>query len=253
MYLPRVVRGIATARRRQSMKPIRETDLFEPLRQWLEAGGYTVRAEVKHCDIAARRGEDVVLIEMKRSLTLDLLIQAVARQEADASVYVAVPRPADEGKRWRDATRVLKRLELGLLVVCLDTVLPRVEVRFHPVESVRRKRGAVTRALLTEMDGRSFNLNVGGQNKLPVMTAYREQALTVAAALEASGPAAPAVLRNAGAPAKTGAILYANHYGWFERLGKGLYALTEAGRAALEEYPELIAALRGALRPPEQA
>lgn len=229
------------------MRPIRETDLFDPLRRWLESGGYTVHAEVKHCDIAARRGDELVLVEMKRAITLDLLLQAVARQEVHASVYVAVPRPESENKRWRQAMRLLRRLELGLLVVCLDTALPRVEVRFHPIEYERQKRAAATRALLTEMGGRTLNLNVGGQTRRPMMTAYREQALAVAAALERTGPTAPRVLRKMGTSAKTLSILRTNCYGWFERIERGVYALSGEGRAALAAYPDLVAAIRGAL------
>jgi hypothetical protein len=35
-----------------------------------------------------------------------------------------------------------------------------------------------------------------------------------------------------------GKILLGNVYGWFERVEKGVYALTEAGVAALQRWPQ---------------
>lgn len=226
---------------------IKEADLYPHLKAWLEANGYTVHAEVKDCDIAAEKDGQLVLVEMKRNVNLDLLLQVVRRQRADASVYAAVPAPRTGGRRWRELMRLLGRLEAGLILVYMESALPRVEVAFHPVEQKRRRDKGVTRALLTEMAGRSADRNVGGTNRRKLMTAYREQALHVAVALEKHGPAAPKTLRAAGTSAKTGPILLANHYGWFDRLGLGQYALNAAGRTALEEHADLTARLRAGL------
>ncbi len=232
------------------MARMREADLYPHLKAWLEANGYEAHAEVGGCDIAARKGGDLVLIEMKKSINLDLLLQIVQRQRAQASVYAAVPAPRLHDRRWRRLERLLKRLEAGLLLVHMESALPRVEVAFHPVEFARVKRGAETRAILREMAGRSFSVNVGGGTRRKLMTAYRESALAVAAALEAVGPCAPKALREYGAPEKAGDIVRGNVYGWFERLGKALYALTPAGRAALEEpeYAPLVAVLRRTMK-----
>ena len=69
---------------------------------------------------------------------------------------------------------------------------------------------------------------------MPIMTAYRQQALACAAAL-ARGPGRPRDLKGLipGAPK----ILLRNVYGWFVRQERGLYALTEQGRAALGRWP----------------
>ena len=37
------------------MTEFKETDLYEPIRAFLEEEGYQVQAEVKHCDIAAEK------------------------------------------------------------------------------------------------------------------------------------------------------------------------------------------------------
>jgi hypothetical protein len=66
------------------------------------------------------------------------------------------------------------------------------------------------------------------------MTAYRQRALICALALNA-GPKRPRDLRPAVPDA--GAILLNNVYGWFVAVSRGVYELTEAGRAALVRWP----------------
>jgi len=81
----------------------RETDLYGPINDYLTAQGYTVRSEVLGCDIAATKGEDLVVIELKRSFCISLLLQATQRQRVADSVYVAIPKPPDRERRarWR--------------------------------------------------------------------------------------------------------------------------------------------------------
>ncbi len=67
------------------------------------------------------------------------------------------------------------------------------------------------------------------------MTAYRQQALACAAAL-VDGPKRPRDLKAAAPDAPK--ILQGNVYAWFERVERGWYALTAAGRAALERWPQ---------------
>ena len=62
------------------------------------------------------------------------------------------------------------------------------------------------------------------------MTAYRQQALTCAAAMSAA-PQRPRDLKPSCPDAQK--ILHRNVYGWFERSERGVYGLTEAGRSAL--------------------
>lgn len=232
------------------MPPIRETDLYPPLKSWLEANGYEVHAEVGGCDVAAVKDGNLSLIEIKRTLNLDLLLQAVRRQKADAAVYAAIPAPRTGGRPWRERMRLLRRLEIGLILVYLDSALPRVELLFHPIQQKRVRSRAATRAFLTEISGRSKDLNTGGRNRGKLHTAYREEAIAVAAALELLGPTSPAALRTAGAGKKTGSILLSNHYGWFERQGVGRYALADAGKRALIEYADLVIAIRRQLVAP---
>lgn len=222
----------------------READMYPLLHGWLEANGYAVNAEVNGCDIAARKGGGLVVIEMKLRINLDLILQVAKRQEMADSVYAAVLAPETWDRRWRDLMRLLRRLEAGLVLVHMDSAAPRVEVEFHPVECSRRRDRIGERALLAEMNGRTLEMNVGGTTRRKRVTAYRESALLVAAGLENAGPCSPARLRGMGTGGKTGQILYDNHYGWFERLGKGKYGLTAAGKEGLEEFSLLADRLR---------
>jgi len=223
-------------------KPValKESDLYPPLKAWLEQNGYEVHGEVLNCDLAARRGLELVLIELKLAVNLELLLQLLRRQEAEAAVYAAVPAPKSmNSRRWRELTRLLKRLEVGLILIFTDSPRRRVEVAFHPLPPERRRRPKLTRAILAEMSGRSADRNCGGVSRRQIMTAYREKALAAAEALDQLGPSSPKAVRDKGVGPKAGDILRDNHYGWFERLGRGLYGLTEKGSLALKEYQGL--------------
>jgi hypothetical protein len=45
-------------------------------------------------------------------------------------------------------------------------------------------------------------------------------------------------------PDKTYSILYSNYYGWFEKLEKGIYFLTDKGKKEIEDFKELIEDIR---------
>lgn len=233
------------ARRRQQT-PFRETDLYAPVRDMLAAQGFVVRGEVNGCDLTAQRGDELVVVELKRSFGTSLLVQAADRQRLTDSVYVALPRPAEgiRTKRWRGILHLLRRLELGLILVALDSPGARVEIVFHPVPFDRRKQSGRRRAVLAEMDGRSGDHNPGGSARRKLMTAYRENALRIACCLERTGPSSPRRLRELGCGPKTGAILGSDFYGWFERVERGIYRLRPAGRAALDEFAAVTEGLR---------
>jgi hypothetical protein len=90
--------------------------------------------------------------------------------------------------------------------------------------------------LLEEHRRRRGDPALGGSSRTPVMTAYRQRALSCAAALR-QGPRRPRDLREAAPDAA--AILLRNVYGWFEREGRGVYRLAPAGAAALLRWTAL--------------
>ena len=107
----------------------RERDLYAPLKAHLEALGYAVKGEVGPADLVAVRDDaPPVVVELKRTLSLKLYHQALARLSLTDHVYIAVPAP--KGRQARriltDNTRMCRRLGLGFITVRPDG---RVEVR----------------------------------------------------------------------------------------------------------------------------
>jgi len=230
-----------------------ERELYAPIRDFLAAQGFEVRGEVAQCDIVATRGEELVAIELKRAFGIDVLLQAVRRQRFADSVYVALPKPRVSGreKRWRLCKSLLRQLELGLILVHDEAKPPFVEIVFHPLPYRRPRNAGQRRAALRETRGRSGDYNVGGAPAGARVTAYRENAIHLACALEAFGPLSPRQLRALETGPKTLAILSANVYGWFERVERGVYAITETGRQGLAKHAWLADVYRARL--PESA
>ncbi|MEO6607938.1 MAG: hypothetical protein ABIN69_05670, partial [Aestuariivirga sp.] len=93
-----------------------ETDLYHPVKTFLETQGFTVKAEVKGCDVVAMRGDEPpVIVELKTGLTLQLFYQAIDRLALTDTVYIAIARP--KRRVPIEAVKMAKRLGLGLIVV----------------------------------------------------------------------------------------------------------------------------------------
>lgn len=218
----------------------KETDLYQPIRDYLIQHGYTVRSEVINCDITAVKGGDLIVIELKRNANIQLLIQATERQRITDSVYVAIPTPKTKGSHWRGIQRILRMLEVGLMVVSFDRRQPNVEVMFDPLPYAREKQKRKRRAVLKEIGKRSGEYNIGGSTRQKIITAYRENAIHIACCLDRFGPMSPKHLRALGTGEKTQNILSNNFYGWFERVERGVYKVAACGKAEVSEYPLLF-------------
>jgi hypothetical protein len=218
-----------------------ETDLFEPIKKYFEYHGYSVNAEVKDCDVTAIRDDELIVVELKTSPNLSLLIQATDRQSITDAVYVAIPVTTGNRKRWRGVQRVLRRLELGLLVVSFGPLGASVTKLFDPLPAQKRKRKKRRHAIIREIAERSSDYNTGGSSGIKLITAYRENAILVATCLEQLGQVSPAKLRDIGTGNRTGRILSKNHYGWFQRIERGVYSITDQGRLEIRSYGELHA------------
>ena len=214
---------------------MREADLYAPVKAHLEAQGYEVKAEIGECDVLARRGEEPPLVvELKLTFSLALVMQGVARQALFDHVYLAVPVSTDRGwtLRYRDIIRLCRRLGLGLLAVRTGAE-PRVEAHLDPGPYAPRRNAAKAGRLIREFDRRVGDPNIGGTTGQARMTAYRQDALRCAAHLAAGASKVAAIAAVTGV-GRAGAILRDDHYGWFERVERGIYRLAPEGRAALE-------------------
>ena len=224
-----------------------EEDLYKPIYDYLSGLGYTVRSEVNNCDIAAAKGEELLIVEMKKTLNLEVILQAVIRQKVADMVYVAVPKPGKGlfSKRWQNLCYMLKRLQLGLMVVSLKEDFSYVEVVFEPVAfdmaNSKRQSKKKRQELIKEFDARYGDFNTGGSTRKKLVTAYREMAIHIACCLIKYGQLKPKELRQLGTDEKkTAIILQKNHYGWFDNISKGLYDISEKGKQEVVEYEELL-------------
>jgi hypothetical protein len=194
----------------------------------LEAQGYEVKGEIRGCDVVGVRGDEPpVIVELKRTFGLGLVYQGLDRLAMSDTVYLAVGAwPAQEA----DARRLCRRLGLGLIVVTgqhADVLADPMPYRPRP------DRRRATR-LLGEHQRRVGDPTAGGSTRRPIMTAYRQEAIRIASALAATGPARVRDVRAAADAPNAGRILRDDVYGWFERVDRGIYRLTPAGSAALD-------------------
>lgn len=215
-----------------------ETELYGPVKAFLESQGYEVKAEIKGCDVVAVRGDEAPLIvELKTKFSLPLVLQGIDRQRLTDNVYLAVPPFAGRGARRKEALALCRRLGLGLLAVrpapaCF------VEALLDPAEYRPRKRKPAIGRLLREFQQRVGDPNTGGSTRRTIMTAYRQDALRCAGYLDENGPSRAARVAQATGVAKAGQIFLKDYYGWFERVAetpRGVYHLTPRGKEAILE------------------
>ena len=218
-----------------------ETELYAPVKAFLEAQGYEVKAEIKGCDVVAIRGEEAPLIvELKTSFSLPLVLQGIDRQRLSDNVYIAVPPFSGRGVSRKEALALCRRLGLGLLTVRLGRSCL-VEALLDPAEYRPRKRKPALARLLREFQQRVGDPNTGGTTRRKIMTAYRQDALRCAGYLGENGPSKASNVARATGVAKAGQIFLKDYYGWFERAvasPRGVYHLTPKGREAIDEAKE---------------
>jgi len=225
-----------------------EAALYPPLKQFLERQGYEVKGEVKGCDLVARRGDEPpVIVELKLRFNLPLVLQGIDRLTLTERVYLAVPRPERHARggplapERPEIRKLCRRIGLGLILV--GRTRKTVEILEEPVPY--RPRQAKSRALrlLDEFSRRVGDANVGGAVGVPVVTAYRQDALRCARVLSLYGPMRLGVLRALAGVPRAARILQRNVYGWFDRIERGTYRLTPEGDQALSRFAEAIPAI----------
>lgn len=231
-----------------------ETELYAPIKAFFERLGYEIKGEVRNCDLVGIKSEqqEPLIVEIKKTFNLSLVLQGMQRLKLSSNVYVAVERNrAKKGavnQRWSELVGLCRQLGLGMLTVTLfKTKPPLVEILCKPAgpgvhgrKTTTIRLGSRKERLLREFYARSGDHNTGGSTRRKLVTAYREKALRVAAALQSLEEAAPAQLARTAAVSGAAAVLQRNYYGWFERVSRGRYRLTPLGEAALSEYAAVL-------------
>jgi hypothetical protein len=225
-----------------------EAALYAPVKAFLERQGYEVKAEVRGCDVVARRGDEPpVIVELKLRFNLQLVLQGIDRLALTDRVYLAVPHPQGRARHAPlaperpEIRKLCRRVGLGLILVRLARST--VEVLEEPVPYRPRRAKSRSLRLLDEFSRRLGDANIGGAVGVPLVTAYRQDALRCARALALAGPMRVGALRAAVDMPGTARILQRNVYGWFNRIERGIYGLSPEGDQALTRFADAVPAL----------
>lgn len=109
------------------MGKIKETDLFFPVKEWLEEHGYDVYSEIENdynwgrADVVGVCGPIVAVVQLKSALSVNVIGQAIGWLPYANLVYVGVPR----GKNGVNphAAKILKHFGVGIFQVACYRVL----------------------------------------------------------------------------------------------------------------------------------
>lgn len=216
---------------------IRETDLYASVKSLLEGQGYDVKGEIGDADVVGYRGdEDPVIVELKTGFSLALFHQAIERQSITESVYIAVPRQSGRPflRSLKNNKALCRRLGLGLITVRLKD--GHAEIHLDPAPYKPRKSKRKKARLLREFARRVGDPNEGGSGRVGIITTYRQDALRCLKLLVDHGPAKASDVAKATQVENARRIMADDHYGWFERVSVGIYAITPAGQQAAIDY-----------------
>ena len=224
---------------------MKESDLYLPLKTFLEKQDYEVKAEVEDCDVVAIKTATTkekippTIIELKLSLNLEVILQAVDRIKLSPIIYIGVPNScgALKKKKRKRIVKLLKMLGLGLIAI--DPKRKTVSIIVDPTAYQPRQSKPRQQWLIDEFHIREGDPNLGGAStKSGRMTAYKQHAITIAQFLDKQGATkASEIARELDIP-RARNIVYDNHYRWFEGLGKGIYQLSEFGAETITAFSE---------------
>lgn len=222
---------------------MRETALYHTIKSYLMQQGFDVKSEIKDADVVAFKQDTCLIVEMKTSLSIQLIDQGLKRQMVTPYVYLAVPTLSDaalQGSAFKAKQHIIRRCHLGLMLV--DVTNNHITILEDPKPFDRTIIKKKKQALKEEFMLRQTALNQGGVSQTKIITAYRELALMTAFYLKDGEKTTQALKQHL--TQKAVQIVQRNYYGWFKRLDRGLYQLSESGHQALKDYQHVIKILQ---------
>lgn len=218
---------------------MKESDLYPPVKKFLEGQGYEVKAEIGDCDLFAVRGdEEPVVVELKLTLNLTVLLQAVDRLSITSKVYVGILKPkTNNRKKLKRVIKLLRMVGVGLILINPKLATGAIDVRLDPSDYQPRTSKPMKEYLLGEFVRRVGDPNLGGSDKRRgIMTAYRQRALALGHYLEDNGPTKASVIAQQLQEPEARNILYRDVYGWFQREDVGIYNITPRGKEEIAQW-----------------
>ena len=215
---------------------LKESDLYLPIKHFLNNLGYEVKGEIKDCDIVAKKDDSFVIIELKLTLNITLLLQAVERFTLADTVYIAIPKQCVMFKKQsKKVKKLIARLGLGLIVVDIQKEQQYVELISDPQDYTPRKNKRKQDALLKEFSNRLGDTQKGGSaRKQAGLTAYRQRCIRIAEYISQQPTAKGAEIKKAINEPQATNMLHQNYYNWFDKIDRGIYKISEKGK---EELP----------------
>ena len=218
------------------MPDFKESDLYYPIKEYFESEGFVVNCEVKNCDLTAKKDERLIVVEIKKNFNAKLLFQAIDRQRFADEVYIAIPKPKRLTKDTPKMRLIAEKMNFGLIYVSINGPAQYIDILCMPTAKDQPRNTARKRFVMNEISGRTIDINKAGANKEKLATAYREKCIEIAAILYYEKIISPKLLRDKyGLTDSIAAILGKNHYGWFDRIEKGKYALSNSVDKEIEQ------------------
>ncbi len=223
------------------MITFKEEDMYKYVEKYFRNLGYQVDGEVRDCDIVCIKGEELVIIEMKKNFSTKLLAQALSRQKITDKIYIAIPKPKKyTNKKRHEILNICKRLGIGVILINMRNNKDRFKIILHPIKMVpivKRQKDKI----LNEFNGRNVNINKGGITNKKINTAFKEKSVKIACSLELVGESsAKDLIKFYNCDEKTNDIMYRNSLKWFDNVSRGKYKLNDYGLKKLhsKEYKE---------------
>lgn len=213
---------------------MKETDLYNPIKTYLENLGFMVKAEIGPIDILAKKDAYYIGVELKLAISLKLIYQAIDRQKLCDKVYIALPKKVinTQKSNIKYFINLLKRLEIGLLAVHHDQVEVILETfgfdLAKSIQSSKKKKAKITKEFMLRQSE-----NIGGTN-LKKITHYKEKVIQIAKYLNEFGEKSPKEINAYTGIIDAQNILKKNYYLWFINPSRGVYGLSLIGKNALE-------------------
>ena len=217
---------------------LQESDLYLPIKTHLQTLGFEVKGEIKNCDIVAKKDDDIIIIELKLTLNITLLMQAVDRFTLADNVYIAIPKQTTMfKKKSKQVKKLIARLGLGLIIVDIQKTQQYVEVINDPQDYTPRKNKRKQTALLKEFNLRQGDTQKGSSTRSKAgLTAYRQRSIRIATFLLAQSTAKGAEINKVIDEPQATQFLRDNYYGWFNKIDRGVYEISDKGKKELPNW-----------------
>ncbi len=222
---------------------MKEYEMFPMIKSYFESLGYKVNAEVKDCDVTAVKDDELIIIEMKTSLNITVLYQALERKRVTPFVYIAVPKPKKNyRKSLQKMKNLLSKLQMGLLII--DVINGACVSFLDPEVDMSQRQNHVKKAkIVKEISKREIDENLGGVSKTKILTAHKELGIALCVVIEKEGVVTSKVLRDKyGFDKDVNIYLHRNFHRWYKKVGKATYELSSEGKRLLEnpEYKNAV-------------